>query len=131
VIDAAKAAGWTVCAVWPGQCRPLVEARCPKAVGTSPGGTTLGFGGWESAADIVASVVDSNRSGAEPSGAVIAVGDMPKTLSAELWKLRAEEARVVAEGMDDPVAKAAMMEVAAGYEKLARYSAAAGEKAAC
>jgi hypothetical protein len=62
---------------------------------------------------------------------VIAVGDMPKTLSAELWKLRAEEARVVAEGMDDPVAKAAMMEVAAGYEKLARYSAAAGEKAAC
>jgi hypothetical protein len=53
---------------------------------------------------------------------------MPETQSSNLWKLRAEEARVVAEGMTDPVAKAAMTEVAASYEKLARYAATAGEK---
>jgi hypothetical protein len=41
------------------------------------------------------------------------------SLSAKHWTERAEEARVQAEQMDDPVAKRTMLSIAAGYEQLA------------
>ena len=40
--------------------------------------------------------------------------------TAKHWDDRAEEARVVAEGMTDPEAKRAMLIVAENYEKIAR-----------
>jgi hypothetical protein len=39
---------------------------------------------------------------------------------AKHWKARAEEARVHAEQMKDPVAQAEMLKIADGYEKLAQ-----------
>jgi hypothetical protein len=39
---------------------------------------------------------------------------------AKHWRARAEEARVHAEQMKDPVARAEMLKIAEGYEKLAR-----------
>jgi hypothetical protein len=42
------------------------------------------------------------------------------TFDAEHWRSRAEEARVLAELMGDPVAKGAMLELADQYERLAQ-----------
>jgi hypothetical protein len=39
------------------------------------------------------------------------------------WKRRAEEARRVAEQLDDPAAKATMVEIAESYERLAEMAA--------
>jgi hypothetical protein len=36
------------------------------------------------------------------------------------WRERAEKARYVADGMTDPVLKQMMLDVAAGYERLAK-----------
>ena len=42
--------------------------------------------------------------------------------SSHYWLLRAEEARAMAEDMQDQVAKQATMEIVATYEKLAGYT---------
>jgi hypothetical protein len=42
------------------------------------------------------------------------------TFDAEHWRSRAEEARVLAELMGDPLGKAAMLELADQYESLAQ-----------
>jgi hypothetical protein len=39
------------------------------------------------------------------------------------WTARATEARGVAERMDDPIARKTMLEIAAGYERLAAQAA--------
>ena len=44
---------------------------------------------------------------------------MPDKLGADHWRARAKEARELAEQMADDVAKAAMLEIAADYEKVA------------
>ena len=44
---------------------------------------------------------------------------VPSLRTPEHWRRRAEEARSLAEQMDDPDAKASMLEIAAGYERLA------------
>jgi hypothetical protein len=48
--------------------------------------------------------------------------EMPSklTFDAEHWRSRAEEARVLAELMGDPVAKGTMLEIADQYERLAQ-----------
>jgi hypothetical protein len=50
--------------------------------------------------------------------------EMPTKLSSdpEHWRSRAEEARVQAEAMDDLVARCAMLDIAAQYERSARSS---------
>ena len=40
----------------------------------------------------------------------------------EYWRSRAEEARALAEMLEDPEAKRMMMGVVEGYEQLAKYS---------
>ena len=40
--------------------------------------------------------------------------------SPKFWHERAEEARTMAEGMNDPEAKQAMVVIAEGYEKIAK-----------
>jgi hypothetical protein len=44
-------------------------------------------------------------------------------LSAALWLEKAEEARTIAAGLHDPEARRSMLEIAAGYVKLARHAA--------
>ena len=50
-------------------------------------------------------------------------------LTSAEWLARAEEARRLASGLPDTTARQTMLNIAAGYEKLARYAAlaAAGE----
>ena len=48
---------------------------------------------------------------------------MSATNSAVHWLIRAEDARRLAEDMNDPEAKRAMLALAAGYEKLASHAA--------
>ena len=48
----------------------------------------------------------------------------------EKWLARAAEARTIAEGMRDPSARAAMLGIAAGYERLATYAVLAAEHSA-
>ncbi len=40
----------------------------------------------------------------------------------EYWRSRAEEARALAEMLEDPEAKRMMMDVVEGYERLAEYA---------
>ena len=42
--------------------------------------------------------------------------------SSEYWLLRAEEARAIAENMNDQFAKQSMMEIVAIYQRLAQYA---------
>ena len=42
----------------------------------------------------------------------------------EYWQHRAQEARALAEHLDDPVAKQAVLEIAAGYEQVAAFASA-------
>ena len=44
---------------------------------------------------------------------------MDKFYDAEHWRARAAEARSIAEGMKDPVAQRAMLNIASGYDHLA------------
>ena len=44
---------------------------------------------------------------------------MDKFYDAAHWRARAAEARSIAEGMKDPVAKRAMLNIASGYDHLA------------
>ena len=48
----------------------------------------------------------------------------------EQWLARAAEARAVAERMRDPFARATMLGIAAGYERLATHAALAAEHSA-
>jgi hypothetical protein len=46
---------------------------------------------------------------------------MPTLLNNPLhWRLRAEEARLLADALEDPVAKAATLKIAEEYDELAR-----------
>jgi hypothetical protein len=38
------------------------------------------------------------------------------------WRERAEEARRIADKLDDPIAKAAMLRIASGYEQIAEHA---------
>jgi len=44
----------------------------------------------------------------------------PKIDDPAYWRRRSEEARRTADGLDDPIAKKTMLEIATSYEQLAR-----------
>ena len=44
------------------------------------------------------------------------------SLSSQHWRARADEARVHAEQLNDPIAKRTMLKIVAGYERLALLS---------
>jgi len=52
---------------------------------------------------------------------------MPQRLAAGDWLARAEEARMLAEGMRDEISRRAMLQIAASYEILAAQAFKAGE----
>lgn len=54
----------------------------------------------------------------------------PSLRTPDHWSKRAEEARIIPELMDDPDAKAAMLDVAASYERLARSAFIANKRSA-
>jgi len=47
---------------------------------------------------------------------------MPERLGAAYWLARAEEARMLVEGLGDENARRELLQIAAGYEKLAAYA---------
>ncbi|MEJ0017563.1 MAG: hypothetical protein WDN25_13550 [Acetobacteraceae bacterium] len=51
------------------------------------------------------------------------LANMPERRVAERWKKMAEEARAIAERLRDPASKQAMLEIAAGYDRLATRAA--------
>jgi hypothetical protein len=51
----------------------------------------------------------------------------PKTLGADLWRARAQEARKLADLMSDESSKQKMLEIAISYEKLVNQAEASGE----
>jgi hypothetical protein len=47
---------------------------------------------------------------------------LPKVLDAQYWMDRAEQTRLQAEEMTDPAVRCQMLQVAAGYRRLAQYA---------
>ena len=47
---------------------------------------------------------------------------LPKVLDAQYWMDRAEQTRLQAEEMTDPAVRCQMLQIAAGYRRLAQHS---------